>query len=56
MAWEQKFDEALETVRERVDAKGGISDEDIEQAIQRVRQRKRTRSASSHFPFSLIPV
>ena len=41
MAWERKFDEALETVRERVDAKGGISDGEIEQAIQRARQRKR---------------
>ncbi len=41
MTWEEKFDEALEAVRERVDAKGGISDEEIEQAIQRVRQRKR---------------
>jgi uncharacterized membrane protein len=41
MTWEEKFDVALETVRKRVDAKGGISDEEIEQAIQRVRQRKR---------------
>ena len=41
MTWEERFDGALESVRERVDAKGGISDEEIEQAIQRARQRKR---------------
>ena len=41
MTWETKFGAALETVRKRVDAKGGISDEEIEQAVQRVRQRKR---------------
>ena len=41
MTWEERFDAALEAVRKRVDAKGGISDEEIEQAIQRVRQRKR---------------
>ena len=41
MTWEKKFDAVLETVRKRVNAKGGISDEEIEQAVQRVRQRKR---------------
>jgi len=41
MTWEEKFDAALEAVRNRVDAKGGISDEEIEGVIQRVRQRKR---------------
>jgi Arc/MetJ-type ribon-helix-helix transcriptional regulator len=43
MTWEKRFDAALETVRERVDARGGISDEEIEQAVQRVRQRKRAK-------------
>jgi len=41
MTWEETFDATLEAVRKRVDARGGISDEEIEQAIQRVRQQRR---------------
>ena len=41
MTWEKRFDAALEAVRNRVDAKGGISDKEIEQAIQQVRQRRK---------------
>ena len=43
MTWEERFDETLKSVRTHVNARGGISDDEIEQAIQRVRQRKRRR-------------
>jgi hypothetical protein len=49
MTWEKKFDAALETVRKRVDAKGGISDGEIEQAVQQVRQRKRTEEGKMRY-------
>ena len=40
MTWQQRFDRVVNRIRNQVKASGGITEEEIETAIRRVRSRK----------------
>ena len=43
MTWQQRFDQVVNRIRNQVEASGGITEEEIEAAIRRVRRRKNAR-------------
>jgi metal-responsive CopG/Arc/MetJ family transcriptional regulator len=43
MTWQQRFDRVVNRIRNQVEASGGITEEEIESAIRRVRRRENAR-------------